>query len=165
MLNFFANIPTEYLIYFLYGSSFLFLSVGILIKDMKGSNLKLADSLWLLALFGLTHGLHELVELYPLIEGDHLTLLQIFHARLLSLVLLVVSFFFLLQFGLSFAQHPGSRRWLRPAVSAALPAAWILLLLQYGPEKSFRFLGYAQSAARHTIGLAGAFLTSYGLVR
>ncbi len=65
MQSLFVTIPSIYFIYFLYGAAFLFLSVAIFIKDMKGSHLKLADSLWLLGMFGLTHGLHEFLQMYP----------------------------------------------------------------------------------------------------
>ena len=51
MLNFFDNITPIYLIFLLYGATFLFLGVSIAAKNMKGSDLQLADSLWLLSMF------------------------------------------------------------------------------------------------------------------
>src|SRR5512140_3189829 len=100
MFNFFLSIPSEYLLYFLYASAFLFLSFAIFIKDMKGSELRLAEGLWLLGMFGLAHGIHELLELYPLIEGDHLSLPELFSAKLISVAVMVISFLFLMRFGL-----------------------------------------------------------------
>ncbi len=72
MLNLFANITPIYLLYLFYGVVFLFLGVSIAAKDMKGSDLKLADRLWLLGMFGFLHGAHEWLKLGPLIEGKNL---------------------------------------------------------------------------------------------
>ena len=52
MFNLFANIDPLYFLYLLYGASFLFLGVSIATKDMKGSDLRIADSLWLPGAFG-----------------------------------------------------------------------------------------------------------------
>lgn len=165
MSNIFVNIPSEYLIYFLYGSAFLFLSFAIFIKDMKGSDLKLADSLWLLGMFGLTHGLHELLEMYPLVEGIHLSLQQIFNAKFVSLVVLIVSFLFLLQFGLSLTRnaHDKFPLWSK-VIPAVLVLAWLVFIARHDFTMTLRFLGHAERGARFIFCLAGALLTAYGLM-
>jgi hypothetical protein len=56
MIDLFENIHPIYLLFFLYGAAFLVLGLSITIKDMKGSDLLLADSLLLLGMFGFTHG-------------------------------------------------------------------------------------------------------------
>ena len=165
MLNYFENIPTEYFIYFLYGSAFLFLSFAIFVKDMKGSDLKLADSLWLLGMFGLTHGLHELLAMYPLIEGSHLSMQELFNAKLLSLVVLVLSFLFLLQFGLVLTLSIRNKRPLWSfAISAVLVLAWIAFIAARDSAMTMRFLGQAEQSARLIFCLTGALLTAYGLM-
>lgn len=63
-LSLFKNIPPVWIIYLFYGLAFLFLGISILTKDMKGSKLRLANSLWLVAGFGFSHGIHEWFELY-----------------------------------------------------------------------------------------------------
>lgn len=164
MFNF-VNIPTEYLIYILYGSSFLFLSFAIFIKDMKGSDLRLADSLWLLGMFGLTHGARELLELYPLIEGNHLTLQQIIDVKLVSLAALVVSFLFLLQFGLALTQNlfRHTAIWSR-GIPPLLVLVWVVFLLKDEFTLSLRFLGQADMAARYIFCIGGTLITAYGLI-
>src|SRR3990172_5327706 len=104
MHNQFENINPTYLLYFLYGAAFLILGLSIIIKDMKGSDLLLADSLWLLGMFGFTHGAREWIEIYPLIEGDRLAPSGIFQAKAVSVAMMLISFLFLLRFGLSLAQ-------------------------------------------------------------
>jgi signal transduction histidine kinase len=165
MLNNFINIPTEYLIYFLYGSAFLFLSFAIFIKDMKGSDLKLADSLWLLGMFGLTHGMHELMAMYPLIEGANLSMQELFNAKLVSLVVLVLSFLFLLQFGLILTFSTRNRGPLWPsAITASLLLAWVAFATAHGTPMTMLFLMQAERSARLVLCLAGALLTAYGLM-
>jgi hypothetical protein len=59
MINPFSTLEPVYLIYFFCGAAFLFLSFSIGMKNMKGSNLRIADSLWLLTMFGFWHGIRE----------------------------------------------------------------------------------------------------------
>ncbi len=164
MLNF-INIPSEYFIYFLYGSAFLFLSFSIFIRDLKGSDLKLADSLWLLGMFGLTHGLHELLTMYPLIEGAHLSMRELFNAKLFSLIVLVLSFLFLLQFGLVLTLSIRNKRafWSN-GVPTALVLAWAAFIGTRASTVNMRFLGQAEASARLLFCLSGALLTAYGLM-
>jgi signal transduction histidine kinase len=165
MLNYFVNIPTEYFIYFLYGSAFLFLSFAIFIKDMKGSDLKLADSLWLLGMFGLTHGLHELLAMYPLIEGAHLSMQELFNAKLIALVVLVLSFLFLLQFGLALTLSTRNKRSLwSNVIPAVLVLAWVAFVAARDSTMTMRFLGQTETSARLIFCLTGALLTAYGLM-
>jgi signal transduction histidine kinase len=162
---FFENIPSEYFIYSVYGSTFLFLSFAIFIKDMKGSDLRLAESLWMLGMFGLTHGIHELMELYPLIEGARMSLHQLFQAELVSVLVLVVSFLFLLQFGVVLIGKGRSRERLwTMAIPAGLFLVWCIFLWVAGFRESMRFLGQAETGARYLFGLAGSLLTAYGLM-
>ena len=59
MINLFENIHPIHVLFFLYGTAFLVLGLSITIKDMEGSDLLLADILWLLGMFGFTHGVRE----------------------------------------------------------------------------------------------------------
>ncbi len=90
MINPFPTIHPVYLIYFFGGAAFLFLGFSIGTKNMTGSNLRIADSLWMLAIFGLLHGLREWVEIYPLLEGEHLSKDQIFAVAVISGILLII---------------------------------------------------------------------------
>jgi signal transduction histidine kinase len=163
--NTFLSIPTIYLLYFFYGAAFLFLSVSIAMKDMRASDLKLARSLWLLAMFGLTHGAHEWLQIYPLMEGEHLTVRDIYHIKALALSLFVVSYLFLLQFGSALirATHYRRMRWLSGA-PAVLALLWIAFTARHGFTMDLQFLRQASIGARHTFGLAGGLSAAYGLI-
>ncbi len=170
MFNIFANITPIYLLYLFYGAAFLFLGVAIAAKDMKGSDLKLANSLWMLGIFGFLHGAHEWLELGPLIEGRNLAFQQIFVEKAVAAALVVFSFLFLLQFGISLVRVLGDRQvqWIK-AVPAPLFLFWVLYLWYYGyHEERFRIdmqsLRQADIGARYTFGFVGGLLTAYGLI-
>ena len=132
MMNLFDNITPIYLLYLFYGAAFLFLGVSIAAKNMKGSDLQLADSLWMLGTFGFLHGAHEWMELGPLIEGEHLSFQQLFVIKMVSAFLVVLSFLFLLWFGISLFRVLGDKRfrWAR-AVPLFLFIIWAALCLVF----------------------------------
>lgn len=171
MLDLFANITFIYLIYLVYGAAFLFLGVSIASKNMRGSDLKLANSLWLLGMFGFLHGIHEWLDLGPLIEGEHLSFMQIFAARTAAAVVVLLSFVFLLQFGVSLIRSLDVKgtRWVR-AAPAALFLIWFLYLWNYAlhREKGFsidlQYVRHAAIAARYTFGFVGGLATACGLI-
>ena len=165
MTNPFPTIEPIYLLYFSYGAAFLLLSFSIGTKDMKGSNLRIANSLWLLAMFGLLHGIHEIMHIYPLIEGEHLTLEELLGIEILSTTLLTVSFMFLLQFGLSLS-HENTRKRLKWTV-ATYAAFFILLLfieMPNGFSEHMRTARWVQIGARNTLGVIGSLVTAYGMI-
>ncbi|MEW6586034.1 MAG: ATP-binding protein [Nitrospirota bacterium] len=76
-----------------YGLAFFVMAIIILLKPKKGSGFKLADILWLLAGFGLVHGINEWLSMWVLIEHQSRTV------DLVKMVFLVGSFIFLFEFG------------------------------------------------------------------
>ncbi len=171
MFELFSNITPIYPLYLGYGAVFFFLGVSITAKDMRGSDLKLADKLWLLAMFGFLHGAHEWLELGPLIEGEHLSFHQIFAEKAAAAMLAVLSFTFLLQFGISLVRVlDGERRipW-GNALHAPLFLLWALYVWYFGfHNEGFRIdmqsLRQAEIGARYTICFAGGLLTAHGLI-
>jgi len=61
--------------FFIYGLSFFVLGVIVYVYPKKNTDLKLADDLWLIALFGITHGVNEWVDMFILIAPGHEVLL------------------------------------------------------------------------------------------
>lgn len=165
MFNLFANINSLHFIYLLYGASFLFLGVSIVTKDMQGSELRLADNLWLLGTFGFLHGAHEWLHLGIFVEGKNLSSEQIFAAKSASTVLLILSFMFLMQFGLSLFHVLDDRRirWIK-----VLPVYLLLIWLLYLSTQEFlidaQFLRYTRIRARYIFAFPGGLLTAYGLI-
>lgn len=82
------------LIFFLYGLAFFLLGFAILLYPKKRSSFKLAGSLWLIAGFGILHGINEWIDMFILIHalGDSDVL------EAIRMVTLPLSFFFLIQF-------------------------------------------------------------------
>ena len=166
MLKLFANINPIHFLYLLYGASFLFLGVSIAAKNMKGSDLKLGESLWLLSAFGFLHGAHGWLELGTWIEGKHLSFQQIFAAQATSAGLLILSFISLMQFGITLIRVVDDRPiWSsKTTIPACLFIIWLLYLLHHGLTINMQFLKRADIGARFTFGFAGGLLSSYGLI-
>lgn len=86
----------DFFIYLFYGLAFFTLGVAIFSKDTGFSELGIAGILWLLGLFGVSHGLHEWLELFNLLSDvppeKYFTLFR--------LAIVSSSFLFLLFFGL-----------------------------------------------------------------
>jgi len=165
LYNLLLNIPAVYLIYFFYGAAFLFLGISISVKDLKASDLKLSNILWLLGMFGFVHGAHEWFQLYPLIEGQRLSRQEIVLVKLLLLYMFILSYFFLLQFGVLLISRPGKRWtvWVKgvPALAASL---WVFVLWRRGGRVDPLFLWQVENGVRYTLGLMGGLIAGCGLI-
>jgi two-component system, NtrC family, sensor kinase len=166
MTNPFPTIQPVYLTYFLAGAAFLFLSFSIGTKNMQGSNLRIANCLWLLATFGFLHGVREWLTIYPLLEGVHLVRDEIFSIEIISIILLVSSFLFLLQFGLLLA-HDTRRERIMWTVGtyAALCLIWVFFLELHASGSKFQILRQVRLGARNTLGLLGGSVTAVAMIR
>ncbi|MFH1958008.1 MAG: PAS domain-containing protein [bacterium] len=81
------------IIFFIYGTAFVALGIAVLVQPKKDSEFKLAGILWLLAGFGITHGLNEWLDMWSIIKGSHPVL------DMVRWFVLVISYFFLFEFG------------------------------------------------------------------
>lgn len=85
-------------VFMVYGLSFVIMAVSILIQPRKESVFRLSDILWILAGFGLTHGLNEWLDMFSIIVlkrgGQDSDLFNF-----VRLTILAVSFVFLFEFG------------------------------------------------------------------
>ena len=170
MFNLFHHITPIYLLYLFYGSVFLFLGVSIVAKDMKGSELQLAGSLWMLGMFGFLHGAHEWLELGPLIEGEHMLFREIFLVKAVASTLVLLSFLFLLLFGHSLVRVVSEKR-LPPlwAIISLLSWCWFLYLWYYeirhnGLHFDMQLLRQVDIGSRYTFGFVGGLMAAYGLI-
>jgi signal transduction histidine kinase len=160
-----SEIHLVYPLYFFYGAAFLFLGISISVRDLKSSELKLANYLWMLGIFGLIHGAYEWFLLYPLIQGEHLSRQEIFLVKLILLYILILSFFLLLQFGVLLLALPGDRRmaWVKgiPALAALI---WAFVLWRRGGHIDLLSLWHAEIGIRYTLGLTGGLVSGYSLI-
>jgi len=86
----------NFILYLVYGLAFFTLGVAILSRDTRLSELGIARIIWLLAVFGIIHGFHEWLELLEQLNPD-ISTPSFF---LFRLVIVSISFLFLLYFGL-----------------------------------------------------------------
>ncbi|PIP69891.1 MAG: hypothetical protein COW90_08265 [Nitrospirae bacterium CG22_combo_CG10-13_8_21_14_all_44_11] len=165
-LNFITNIPSICLLYFFYGLAFFFLGASIAVKDMKGSELKLAGCLWMLAGFGFTHGSHEWLELYLLLQGRYISMTEILYIKFVTVLSVVLSFVLLLAFGIKLISAVSNNKWAKwlKAVPAVLFIIWVIHLWKYGFTMDIPFFEMADMRARNTFGLIGGLMTAYGLI-
>jgi PAS domain S-box-containing protein len=59
------------IVFFIYGFAFVTMGVTVLVQPKKESEFEIANILWILAVFGITHGLNELLDMWAIIKGRH----------------------------------------------------------------------------------------------
>jgi signal transduction histidine kinase len=142
------------LVFFIYGLSFFILGFGILLYPKKGSAYYLSRSIWMIAAFGLLHGINEGIDMFIFIHkaGDMLWL------QIVRLFIMPLSFFFLVMFGArTMIETDGKYSPLRH-LPAALLAAWAIVVFL----SSDRFL-MGDIFGRYLLGAPGIFLSAYAL--
>jgi PAS domain S-box-containing protein len=137
--------------FFIYGLAFFILGISIYIYPKKESRFKLADNLWLIALFGITHGINEWIDMFILIQQTDLIYLKI-----IRLVVLPVSLCFLFQFGINNYVLIKNKNSMLKTIPVILFVLWGIITL--GSHQ--RFLT-GDIWARYIIGFPGIFLTGY----
>src|SRR6478672_6702507 len=85
-------------VFFTYGLAFFLLGVAILLQRRSGSVFHLGNSLWLLAAFGLSHGLGEWMDMFLTLGDTYWTPLGTDVIKIASFYLGAVSYVCLLQF-------------------------------------------------------------------
>ena len=138
------------IVFFVYGLSFVLMGVAIIIQPRRESIFRLSDIIWLLAAFGLSHGLNEWLDMWAIIRGGHPTLFN-----LLRLALLTVSYIFLFEFG---------RRFIFLSVKNFLNK-WITILLCFSVLVLVCLLKYERSIwPRYLLGFPGGLFGAIGFV-
>lgn len=147
---------TMIVIFFFYGLCFFLLGAAIFLYPKKGSSFQLAPSLWLIAAFGILHGINEWIDMFILIPGFEG---EVF-LRVARLVIMPVSFLFLILFGTTItAQKIKRYRVALKSTPYLLSGVWALIIALSGQP----FI-MGDIWARYLIGLPGALLTSYALI-
>lgn len=155
-----------YLVYFVYGLVFFVMGSTVAIQVMNYSSLSnftLAKKLWLLAAFGMTHGLSEWALVFLPIQARHLSpSIMNFLCGLQQLVI-VISYLFLYHFGLQLI-NPRNR------FITQLPniffVAWIinfLFLSFFVPVNPVWKMEATETWSRYLFALPASIVCSYGL--
>ncbi|MBI5057878.1 MAG: PAS domain S-box protein [Nitrospirae bacterium] len=154
---FYRNIDV---VFFIYGLAFVTMGFTVLVQPKKGSEFKIANILWLLAAFGLTHGLNEFMDMWAIIKGRNITI------DMARWFILVISYFFLFEFGrkLSRLSIPMLPDWQKRIVNGLvwwlLPAIGISILL--GAFISHDFWEVGSIWTRYLLGFPGGVLIGFG---
>lgn len=143
-------------VFFVYGLAFFIAGLAIFIYPKKDSAFKLAKRMWLLAGFGVIHGINEWVDMFILIEKPiEIPLLNFF-----TLPILVVSFLCLAQFGAMAICDVKERFSALKLLPAFLFVGWAVVTML---ELSSQRLLLGDIWARYLLGFPGAFLAAYAL--
>ncbi|MBF0566786.1 MAG: PAS domain-containing protein [Nitrospirae bacterium] len=150
------------IIYFIYGSSFVIMGIVVLRQPKEGSTFKLAGILWLLAGFGISHGINEWLEMWAILKGGNKAI------DLLQWFCLTTSYAFLFEFGRRTIRVTGQssqscRKFLIKYLDwrITLCAGIIVFLFSV---LSHDLLKTGSIAARYTLGFPGSILTAYGFI-
>jgi signal transduction histidine kinase len=159
--------PLTYsIIYFFYGLAFFSMGLIVVIEGGRGGDPRLRKALRPLAAFGLIHGFHEWVEMFDglsLLPGQK-DLLLIWNS--LKLALLAFSFLSLTAFGAAMLSPTENVRRISLLVPLVLAAIWGFgLLIMRNNYHENRIWDVADVWSRYVIGIPGAFLACWGLIR
>ena len=139
------------IVFFIYGLSFFILGSAIYIYPKKETPFEFSGALNLIAAFGIMHGINEWIDMFLLRYAVKPVFLQ--YVRLL---ILPVSFFFLVQFGTKIIML--SKKSL--SLVRFLPVFLLLLWAGVTPFSRDMFLS-GDIWARYLLGIPGIFLTVF----
>ena len=142
-------------VFFLYGLAFFILGFTIAVYPKTHSEFRLAQHVWLIAIFGILHGLSEWVDMFIILEKPF----GISSLRIIRFFLLPLSFVFLLQFGAKSITDAKQRLPVLKAAPAIFSIIWAIIVI----SSTQRFL-MADIGARYLLGTTGIWLTSYALM-
>lgn len=154
-----SNLP---LIYGLYGLAFFVAGIVVALESGRNSQLRLTHALPFLAAFGITHGIHEWIEMFLLTATGTNLWLQALQG--ISIVLLAASFVFLIEFAVRLMRLLDEKYLPFRHATLLLTALYLVLLAAYrvayfdGNEAPF--WRFADIMARYTLGIPGAFLAA-----
>jgi diguanylate cyclase (GGDEF)-like protein len=150
------------IVFFFYGLAFFMLGLVIFLSTDVTSEYKLTPCLWLLAMFGLLHGVNEWVDMI-LLAGHNLNATVVMWLTHLGLFLTINSFLFLLAFGIQalIVIHKAPAKWLNNLIVILCLLVFLAVIVHivFSDYHDYPLLKTASIFSRYFIGFAGAFLT------
>jgi signal transduction histidine kinase len=149
-------------IYFTYGLAFFITGVVVGLEATRSSVRSLARALPFLAVFGVIHGTHEWVEmLYLMTDGAVGSL-----PHLARIVVLALSFFFLVEFGLRLLSANGwNHAPLARGILLLIFAAGMVWVWWWWWPSPDQWVAAADTWCRYCLAVPGAVLAAVGLCR
>lgn len=155
-------------VFFFYGLAFFAMGLAVLMESGRAAGFRLSRALVPLALFGLIHGGHEWYEMFQLMAVAQGQLQPGLTEDLLRAALLAISFLLLLDFGLRLLPGADTRpraHWWQLVVFAALWLASIALVALFYRPTTVQLAAAADVLARYVLGIPGALLAGWVLLR
>lgn len=151
-------------VYFFYGLSFFSMGLAVLLEVDRSSEMDFARALRSLAGFGLIHGGHEWIEMFLLIHPDIEGTFICQYIGIGRVMLLAVSFLFLVFFGARLIAGPGRIR-LSWQLIGVVTGIWIvgLVWLALSEPVDARLVAL-DVYTRYSLAIPGAALTAWGLI-
>jgi hypothetical protein len=153
-------------VFFCYGLAFFLLGIAILLQPKQGSAFKLGNHLWLLAGFGLLHGLNEWMDMFLTLGDTYWTPLGTEVIKIASFYFMAASFICLLHFGLINLQNRPKYSFIK--LTASIPSLLFLVAVtSYGVSTGFsgQCLQLIQILGRYLLGFPGVVLAAIGFWR
>lgn len=149
------------IVFFFYGLAFFVMGISILTQPKKRSALKIANILWLLAGFGLVHGINEWLDMWAIIKYRTRAL------DLARLFCLTLSFIFLFEFGKRLLSESIDRElspWRKRTVGYLSWAVYLIagIFIFFNSFKYYDFWKVGSIWARYLLAFPGALLTGFG---
>jgi len=150
-------------VYFVYGLAFFTTGIVAWLEATRHSKLRLARTLPFLAAFGLAHGTYEWLKMFERMASSPILL----PPRLSRLVVLILSFALLLEFGLSVASLTGGRRWrlVRWVVLFLFLVGSAMIGLRWVPQGQAAWVPALDAWCRYSLAIPGSALAAWGLQR
>jgi signal transduction histidine kinase len=152
-------------IYLLYGLGFFTLGLAVALEADRFSGSRFSHAMRYLALFGLLHGAHEWIEMFGIIGADAYGFVPPSWWGVARLVLLSLSFAFLVAFGIHMlytsAEQPSAGRWGTLAMYTLYGAGAIALRV---PLSGAQWFQAADAWTRYALGVPGALLAAGALL-
>ncbi len=141
-------------VFFVYGLAFFVLGLVILVYPKKGSAFALARHIWLIAGFGLFHGVNEWIDMFIMISEPG----PVMVLKLVRMITLPASFLFLVQFGTGVIVENKKKYHFLKAAPVVLFIVWAII---FAITKDPVLIG--DIAARYLLCAPGTFLSALGL--
>jgi PAS domain S-box-containing protein len=142
-------------VFFIYGLAFFLLGFAIMLYPRKSSEFRLADHLYLIAGFGIIHGINEWLDLFILISNSSdTTTLKVIRAATLPL-----SFLCLIHFGAKTIPLANKKLAYFKFLAPLFFVLWLAVFLFDGHN-----LLMWDIWSRYLLCAPGAFLTAWGLI-
>jgi len=153
------------IIILVHGQALFLMGALIALSSRRTARSRLGGAMWLLAAFGLSHGLSEWGEVYLSSLGRSLPGYSFTLAMILEMVISAVSFAFLFQFGAELVVSSRRKSYWLLGLPLIIFSTWVAMTSLAGifSHQPQNWLTQGSIGAGYLLGLPGTILACYGL--